>query len=150
MRKFHFFSLVVISMMLVLGWSAGSALAKTGGVKVDADGTCDQDREENDISGDQLCIWLNLSSKNAENPSPVCVEFFNHDTDTETTVPDVEFDLSGCTDTSATYYLVCLDIGPPPPASALDLADGAYSIKVFENNDCEGNSIGGDTFELIP
>src|SRR3990172_5195397 len=74
MFKFRFFSLVVISMMLIFGLSASSVLAKPGGVKVDDDKDCtDPDREENfnpDIDSgvtidEDLCeanLWVNLST----------------------------------------------------------------------------------------
>ena len=146
MFKFRFFSLVVISMMLIVGLAASSVLAKTGGVKVDADGTCDQDREDRTISGNTLCIWLNLSNKNAPNPSPVCLEFVNHDTQPQTvsTLNGVNFANPNCTDTNAAYLKVCIDI-----TDEAVFPDGDYTMQVFDNDDCvNGPNISGDTFEL--
>jgi len=66
MFKFRFFSLVVISMMLIVGLSASSVLAKPGGVKVDEDAECDDsDRETNynpDGCDGTAFLWLSIAS----------------------------------------------------------------------------------------
>jgi aminopeptidase N len=61
MFKFRFFSLVVISMMLILGFVATPLLADSGGIKVDDDSVCaDVDRETNLLSNSATAyVWLN-------------------------------------------------------------------------------------------
>ena len=61
MFKFRFLSLVVISMMLILGFVATPLLADSGGIKVDDDLVCsDVDRETNFLaSGVTAYVWLN-------------------------------------------------------------------------------------------
>jgi len=138
MFKFRFFSLVIISMMLILGLSAGSVLAKTGSVKVDSDNLCDPDREDHTITTNTLYIWLNLSNKNASNPGTVCARFVNHDTGDEVDI-QVTFE-PVCVSGNPRFFLATVDISA--------LADGSITMIVYDDNTCDGNSIGGDTFEL--
>ena len=148
MFKFRFFSLVVISMMLILGLSAGSVLAKTGGVKVDDDQNCNSpDKEDNTITASPFYIWLNLSNKNASNPGTVCVEFDNHDTGQDLFV-DVIFAVPAappCTKPYPIWFVASVDAG------GLGIDDGDITVTVYDAPcppTAANNVISGDTFEL--
>ena len=62
MFKFRFFSLVVISMMLILGLSAVPVFADSGGIKVDDDNNCfEPNKQANFLCAGGACatLWLN-------------------------------------------------------------------------------------------
>src|SRR3989304_8453453 len=80
MFKFRFFSLVVISMMLVVGLAASSVLAKPNSVKVDSDDICNPDREDNEITGTDIWVWLNINSTQgcSSGGCTLCYELIRH------------------------------------------------------------------------
>src|SRR3990172_5081088 len=89
MFKFRFFSLVVISMMLIFGLSASSVLAKPTSIKVDSDNDCEgeksADKEDNQICNiSEIYVWLSGNTNSpqfsdcADGTCTLCYELIRH------------------------------------------------------------------------
>ena len=152
MFKFRFFSLVVISMMLIVGLSAGSVFAKPNSIKVDSDGVCaDADKEDNEICNiNEIFVWLNINTNSpqaqavdcADGACTLCYELIRHsDGGTEC---DDGLDFAGACGGRPNYLKVDLDADCLGDGG--DLANDLYTLIVF--NCGTGKAIGADTFSI--
>ena len=151
MFKFRFLSLVVITMMLILGLSASSVLAKPSGIKVDSDQSCNSDREDNQICNTSgIWVWLNINTNSpqaqavdcADGACTLCYELIRH-SDGGTECGD-GLDFAGACGGRPNYLKV--DFDADCVGEGGDLADDLYTLIVF--NCGTGKAIGADTFSI--
>jgi len=149
MFKFRFFSLVVISMMLIVGLAASSVLAKPSGIKVDSDESCNADREDNEICNTSgIWVWLNINTNSPlsdckDGACTLCFELIRHSDGGTECSDGLDFAADQCPDRRPTYLIVDLidECGGLP--------DDLYTLIV---DDC-GNpakTIGADSFSVEP
>ena len=149
MFKFRFFGLVVISMMLIVGLSAGSVFAKPNSIKVDSDGVCaDADKEDNEICNiNEIFVWLNINTNSPlsdcnDGACTLCFELIRHSDGGTECSDGLEFAPDTCSG-RPDYLIVDLI------AECGGLPDDLYTLIV---DDC-GNpakTIGADSFSVEP
>ena len=143
MFKFRFFGLVVISMMLIFGLSAGSALAKPNSVKVDSDPDCDPDREDNEITTDNIWVWLNINSALGcpNSGCTRCIELIEHNGGTVVCSGGLVFADDGCASRPEYLRAFLNDLCGV-------LANDLYTLLVHTSSSCASKLLGADSFSV--
>src|SRR3989304_395846 len=145
MFKFRFFSLVVISMMLIVGLAASSVLAKPGSVKVDSDDDCIADKEDNEITTDDIWVWMNINTSSPQGCTDAgctkCIDLIQHSDGTTACTGSLVFADDGC-DNRPDYLIAYLN----DLCGVLD--PDLYTLLVHSTNNCNSKLLGADSFSV--